>query len=163
AASWSACDPRPLGARAVDGRILGRGARAGGDRLDRRGRRGVARRCRLAEPPARRSRGPPGAADLGLLRLRGHGVGAARARRGARGGAAILADEWARESGRWTQHLYGRVRRFLGPVHGFAGNVHALRGFLDDGELRSRVGVTLERYAVHEDGLVNWPPVDDAE
>jgi hypothetical protein len=80
----------------------------------------------------------------------------------ARESAAVLAGEWDTESGLWTQDLYGRVRRFLGPVHGFAGNVHALRGFLDHDELRSRTEATLERYAVHEDGLVNWPPVDDA-
>jgi hypothetical protein len=78
-------------------------------------------------------------------------------------GAAILAAEWDRESGLWTQDLYGRIRQFTGPAHGFAGNAHALRGFLDDDELRTRVGETLERYAVHEDGLVNWPPVVDAE
>jgi Lanthionine synthetase C-like protein len=78
-----------------------------------------------------------------------------------REGAAILADQWNTESGLWTQDLYGRARRILGPAHGFAGNVHALRGFLDDDELRGRTGATIERYAVHEDGLVNWPPVAD--
>jgi Lanthionine synthetase C-like protein len=81
----------------------------------------------------------------------------------AREGAEILAEEWDRESGLWTQDLYGRVRQFTGPAHGFAGNAHALRGYLDDGELRARVGATLERYAVRADGLANWPPVVDAE
>jgi Lanthionine synthetase C-like protein len=81
----------------------------------------------------------------------------------AREGAAVLADEWDRKSGLWTQHLYGRVRRFTGPAHGFAGNAHALRGYLDDDELHDRVAATVERYAVREDGLANWPPVLDAE
>src|SRR5439155_15168917 len=45
-----------------------------------------------------------------------------------REGAAILAAEWDRECGLWTQELYGRVRRWTGPAHGFAGNAHALRG-----------------------------------
>jgi Lanthionine synthetase C-like protein len=78
-------------------------------------------------------------------------------------GAAILAEKWDRESGLWTQDLYGRVRQFTGPAHGFAGNAHALRGFLGEDELRTRVGEALERYAVREDGLANWPPVTDAE
>ncbi len=56
------------------------------------------------------------------------------------------------DDGLWTQHLYGYVERFLGPAHGFAGCALAL-GDLDD------VTETLERFAVHEDGLVNWPPL----
>ncbi len=75
----------------------------------------------------------------------------------ARAGAAILADEWDIESGLWTQDLYGNVRQIVGPAHGFAGNVHALRGFVDESELETRVSETLARYAVHEDGLTNWP------
>ena len=62
--------------------------------------------------------------------------------------------EWLRsrrdEDGIWSQHLYGRVDRYLGPAHGFAGCVYALGG-VDD------VTETLERFAVREDGLVNWP------
>ena len=64
--------------------------------------------------------------------------------------------EWLRarreEDGLWTQHLYGRVGRALGPAHGFAGCALAL-GDLPD------VTETLERFAVREDGLVNWPPL----
>ena len=56
--------------------------------------------------------------------------------------------------GLWTQDLYGRVRRFLGPAHGFAGCVLALG---DPG----RVSETLRGFAVVEDGLANWPAVDD--
>src|SRR6266511_3231323 len=43
--------------------------------------------------------------------------------------------------GLWTQQLYGRSTRYLGPAHGFAGCVRALGG------------------DVEEDGLVNWPPL----
>jgi hypothetical protein len=63
--------------------------------------------------------------------------------------------EWLRErrdeDGLWTQRLYGHSGRCLGPAHGFAGCVLALGGV--DG-----VGATLERFAVWEDGLVNWRP-----
>jgi hypothetical protein len=52
--------------------------------------------------------------------------------------------------GLWTQELFGRSLRGLGPAHGFAGCVLAL------GDVPA-VSETLERYAVEEDGLVNWP------
>jgi hypothetical protein len=64
---------------------------------------------------------------------------------------------WDDESDLWTHHLYGHVYPILGPVHGCVGNVHALRGFSDT-ELRQRLGRVLERTALREDGLVNWPP-----
>jgi hypothetical protein len=54
--------------------------------------------------------------------------------------------------GLWTQRLYGQSRRFLGPAHGFAGCVLAL------GDVAA-VSETLRRFAVEEDGLVNWPPI----
>lgn len=60
------------------------------------------------------------------------------------------------DEGLWTQHLpglSGRVFRFIGPAHGFAGCALALGG---DGATFSE---TLRRLAVEEDGLVNWPPV----
>ena len=53
--------------------------------------------------------------------------------------------------GLWTQHLYGQTTRYLGPAHGFAGCVLAL------GDVAA-VSETLQRFAVEEDGLVNWPP-----
>jgi hypothetical protein len=56
--------------------------------------------------------------------------------------------------GLWAQDLYGKVRRFLGPAHGFDGCVLALG---DPGG----VSETLRRLAVAEDGLVNWPATDD--
>jgi hypothetical protein len=52
--------------------------------------------------------------------------------------------------GLWTQELYGRSTRYLGPAHGFAGCALAL-GDLSD------VSDTLAPLAVEEDGLVNWP------
>jgi hypothetical protein len=65
-------------------------------------------------------------------------------------------EEWLRGQrdgdGLWTQHLYGEERRFLGPAHGFAGCALAL-GDADD------VAETLQRQAVVEDGLANWPPL----
>jgi hypothetical protein len=64
--------------------------------------------------------------------------------------------EWLRsrrdEDGLWTQHLNGKTYRFIGPAHGFAGCVLAL------GDAAS-VPETLQRFAVEEDGLVNWPPL----
>jgi hypothetical protein len=77
--------------------------------------------------------------------------------------AAILVEEWERGGGIWTQEIRGNRRRFLGPAHGFVGNVHALRGYLDDDELRSRVEPVLREHAVADGPLVNWPPVVGAE
>ena len=59
--------------------------------------------------------------------------------------------------GLWTQQLYGRSSRCLGPAHGFAGCVLALGDVAD-------VSETLQPFAVEEDGLVNWLPYarDDA-
>jgi hypothetical protein len=54
--------------------------------------------------------------------------------------------------GLWTQQLYGRTTRCLGPAHAFAGCVLALGDVTD-------VSETLQRFAVEEDGLVNWPPL----
>ena len=54
--------------------------------------------------------------------------------------------------GLWTQQLYGQSTRYLGPAHGFAGCVLAL------GDVAA-VSETLQRLAVEEDGLVNWPPL----
>jgi Lanthionine synthetase C-like protein len=54
--------------------------------------------------------------------------------------------------GLWTQQLDGQGSRQLGPAHGFAGCVLAL------GDVAA-VSETLRRFAVEEDGLVNWPPV----
>jgi hypothetical protein len=54
--------------------------------------------------------------------------------------------------GLWTQQLYGRTTRYLGPAHGFAGCVLALGNV-------TAVSEILQCFAVEEDGLVNWPPL----
>lgn len=58
--------------------------------------------------------------------------------------------------GLWTQHLYGRVFRFLGPAHGYAGIVRALanRG-------RAPEPADLSAYLLREDGLGNWTPTTE--
>ena len=62
--------------------------------------------------------------------------------------------------GLWTQRLYGKTARYLGPVHGYVGNVLALRqGGRDDGGHAADV---LARRAVVEEGLANWAPRDEA-
>lgn len=76
--------------------------------------------------------------------------------------AEILVAE-ADDDGLWTQHLFGKTSRFIGPVHGFAGNVHALRGYVDDAELRAWVERVLRTHAVWDGETVNWPPVVDTE
>jgi hypothetical protein len=77
--------------------------------------------------------------------------------------AELLAEEWERGDGLWTQTLGGREFQFLGPAHGLAGNVHVLRGFLDDDELRRRIEPVLREHAVWDGETVNWPPVVGAE
>ena len=57
---------------------------------------------------------------------------------------------WDEASGLWTQDMYGAVTQYLGPAHGFAGNVHALRGHVDDDILRRRVDTLLERAALRD-------------
>jgi hypothetical protein len=65
----------------------------------------------------------------------------------------------------WVQDLYGRKQIYLGPVHGYAGNMLPLmRGWdwLTESQ-RARVADavprTLSQNAKREDGLANWPPV----
>jgi hypothetical protein len=60
--------------------------------------------------------------------------------------------------GLWTQHIGRRAAKYLGAVHGFAGNVHALRGHVGDGELRERIEGVLRAHAVWDGDGVNWPP-----
>jgi hypothetical protein len=75
-----------------------------------------------------------------------------------RDSAELLYARWDESSDMWTGELYGSPQNYLGPAHGFAGNVHALRGFVGHDVLRARVASLLTRTAVREDGLVNWPP-----
>ena len=74
--------------------------------------------------------------------------------------AALLYDHWDPDCDMWTHDLYGEIRPSIGAGHGFASNVHALRGFVDDDILKARTASLLTRTAHREDGLVNWPPMD---
>jgi hypothetical protein len=73
--------------------------------------------------------------------------------------AGLLWVRWDETTDLWTQTLEGQVTQYLGPAHGFAGNAHALRGYVSNEALGARVTRALERTAVRENGLVNWPPV----
>ena len=74
--------------------------------------------------------------------------------------AATLAAE-RDEDGLWTQQfiVHDHTARYLGPAHGFAGNVHVLRGHVDEAELRRWIEPVLRTYAVWSGETVNWPPV----
>jgi hypothetical protein len=74
--------------------------------------------------------------------------------------AELLYHHWDPDTDMWTHDLYGEIRPFIGAGHGFASNVHALRGFVDDDVLRSRVQTLLTRTVRREGDLVNWPPSD---
>jgi hypothetical protein len=72
---------------------------------------------------------------------------------------------WARrgDDGLWTQRMYGQTLQSLNPPHGLVGNVQALKPLLDTGRrevLERETAAVLERTAVLEDGLANWPPRD---
>jgi len=79
-----------------------------------------------------------------------------------RDSADWLLDEWRDQV--WLQELYGQEFRFIGPGHGFAGNVFALtRGGLLDADRRARVEAraisTLRDLAQRDNGLAQWWPV----
>jgi len=57
--------------------------------------------------------------------------------------------------GLWTQRLYGRTARFLGPAHGYAGIVRALA---NRGEPPSPAD--LSAHALRAGALVNWLPAE---
>jgi hypothetical protein len=62
------------------------------------------------------------------------------------------------EDGLWTQRIQrDKENRYLGPVHGLVGNVHALRAGGEESAVPEAAAV-LAREAVWEDGLANWPP-----
>jgi hypothetical protein len=75
--------------------------------------------------------------------------------------AGWLWEEWRDDL--WAQDLYGRVRRFLGPAHGFVGNVLVLgQGDLLDAqrraELERRAIAAAAAHAEREGDLAQWPP-----
>lgn len=65
----------------------------------------------------------------------------------------------------WTQVYQGQPSRYLGFAHGLAGNAYALlraaplQGREHQTELMHRVVETLERTALRDGKLVNWPPI----
>jgi lantibiotic modifying enzyme len=62
------------------------------------------------------------------------------------------------EDGLWTQHIYGHVIRFLGPAHGYAGNVRALA---NRGAAPPLADLT--PYLLRDGRLANWIPTETAE
>jgi Lanthionine synthetase C-like protein len=72
--------------------------------------------------------------------------------------ASAVRVETARgEDGLWAQDLYGREFRFLGPAHGYAGNIRALANRGAAPPLAD-----LDPYALRDDGLANWVPAEGA-
>ena len=80
-----------------------------------------------------------------------------------RDSAELLWAHWDPDTDLFNQHFGDRDVQSLGPAHGLAGNVHALRGFVADDVLRERVTPVMERLAMHDEGVVNWPPAIDDE
>jgi Lanthionine synthetase C-like protein len=75
--------------------------------------------------------------------------------------AQWLWDQW--RDALWVQDLYGKAVAYLGPAHGFAGNVRALtRGhLLDDArraELEARAVAVALDHARRDGDLAQWPP-----
>ena len=65
--------------------------------------------------------------------------------------------EAARDAdGLWTARIAGHAGRYLGPAHGYAGNVHA---FANRGPVQL---ADLEPYVLRENGLANWRPDVDS-
>jgi hypothetical protein len=60
------------------------------------------------------------------------------------------------DEGLWTQTLYGTSASYLGPIHGFVGNVAAL----EDAQGAADV---LARTAIVAEGRANWPPTIGSE
>ena len=64
---------------------------------------------------------------------------------------------------RWTQRLYGKTYRFLGPAHGLVGNAQALLQRERNDALERETAAVLAEEAVVEGGLANWPALAGAE
>jgi hypothetical protein len=69
----------------------------------------------------------------------------------------------------WTQALYGHMLKFLGPVHGFAGNmIPLLRGWnwltpAQQQMVAAAAEQALAHYALWSDDGANWPRVVEAD
>ncbi|EYF04265.1 Hypothetical protein CAP_4742 [Chondromyces apiculatus DSM 436] len=111
--------------------------------------------------------GAPGTmlAALALHRATGEARWAALYRAGARALAASFEADDDLGVHLWTQNLYGQEVRYLGAVHGFAGNAFALnegRDLLDPDEWRvlsARIARTLEAFAIRGPEGMNFPAV----
>jgi hypothetical protein len=91
----------------------------------------------------------------------------------ARTGEARFVDLWRasartllarrRPDGLWTQDLYGERLEYVGAAHGFAGDVHALRGapeWLDDAaEVEASAIAAARAVAIVDRDLASWPPL----
>jgi hypothetical protein len=62
------------------------------------------------------------------------------------------------DDGLWTQRLYGTVLRFLGPAHGYAGNLRALA---NRGQVPALAD--LGPYILRDGDLANWIPTETAK
>ena len=63
----------------------------------------------------------------------------------------------------WTQRFSGREWQFIGPAHGFVGNVRVLERVsrhlgAEIAVLRERARATIATLAFRENGLANWAP-----
>jgi hypothetical protein len=61
------------------------------------------------------------------------------------------------DDGLWTQQFVGPPTRYLGPAHGYAGNMRALANRGDVPALAD-----LSPYVLREDGLANWLPREES-
>jgi hypothetical protein len=86
----------------------------------------------------------------------------------AREAAKHLVSTWKSEGADprlWTQDLYGSTRKYLGALHGLAGNGFALMkalphlGPLDRSLILEQLSETLLQTAAVEEDLANWAPV----
>lgn len=85
-----------------------------------------------------------------------------------RGNLAKLLRAWSYEIDGltvWKEELYGQQRLFVGPVHGFAGQVLPLLKRLDELDTNqrrltlARSKAFLSQTAVRQDGRANWPAI----
>jgi lanthionine synthetase-like protein len=100
---------------------------------------------------------------LSLHRSTGAAPWAELYRAGARALAASYAYDPDAKADLWTQDIFGHFARYLGPVHGFAGNAFALiagRDLIDAdlwASLAPRLARTFEATAVRDASGANWP------
>ncbi len=107
--------------------------------------------------------GSPG--TMIAARVLGERTGAGHWRQAWAESADFLLAQWRGDL--WEQDLYGSVVQYIGPAHGFAGNVLALAqgellGAERRPELERRAIAALSAFAERSDGACQWPPVPKA-